>query len=471
MRLWLFLFLLLCGVVARGHEWTQSGESGDFSAFTAYAYDNGGNLRVVTDPRGNTTDARYGKNLRLENRWSDTIYHDAILQAALRSAVAPKLEVQAAFSNTLGGRRYASNANGVSIPALLNLRLADGGLRQWATEHREGGGDVFLSAQVGSTTEWGTREMLEDFADSWGRDRYGNELLSFESLASSGTVIGGIVGGAYDRWASMEAAGITNPLQQWALLSGEYSGLLSPISGAYTLRTGRSFYDGSETSRWSGALELGLSALPIVGKGAQLSWGTTRSLGQWAGRGAGNAVQWSRKATVASRAAMAEVRGLAARVPFGPSSDGRLRLASPRAGALLPEARAASAAESGLARTAVTETQLEFAFARGASVQTPGVTVAGETFVRVGVRPVNLKFGATPGGVQPGTYAFPEATFNAIGENPALLKNLGDLPGAAPQYFRVLRPPAGTPIQRGIVPGGEFGGTGGVGEVIFPSGF
>jgi len=120
-------------------------------------------------------------------------------------------------------------------------------------------------------------------------------------------------------------------------------------------------------------------------------------------------------------------------------------------------------------RTAV---QLEFPFARGASVQTPGLTTAGETFIRVGAGPQNLKFGsASLGGAQPGTYAFPEATFNAIGKNPAALKNLGDLPGAAPQYFRVLQPPAGTAVQRGIVPGGQFGGAGGVPEVIFPNGF
>lgn len=129
-----------------------------------------------------------------------------------------------------------------------------------------------------------------------------------------------------------------------------------------------------------------------------------------------------------------------------------------------------SAAESAGART-LTETQLEFPFARGAAVQTPGVTVEGETFVRVGARPWNLKFGATPGGAQPGTYAFPQATFETIGENPAALKNFGDLPGAAPQYFRTLSPPAGTLIQRGIVPGGEFGGVGGVPEVIFTKGF
>ena len=107
--------------------------------------------------------------------------------------------------------------------------------------------------------------------------------------------------------------------------------------------------------------------------------------------------------------------------------------------------------------------QTEFAFARGASIQTPGVTTAGETFVRAGAAPQNLKFGSTSlSGAQPGTYAFPEATFNLIGQSPTALKNFGDLPGAAPQYFRTLSPPAGTPIQRGIVPGGEFGGVGGV---------
>lgn len=121
---------------------------------------------------------------------------------------------------------------------------------------------------------------------------------------------------------------------------------------------------------------------------------------------------------------------------------------------------------------AKTATQLEFPFARGASIQTPGVTTAGETFVRVGAGPQNLKFGSSSlSGAQPGTYAFPEATFNAIGQNPAALKNFGDLPGAAPQYFRILQPPDGTPIQRGIVPGGQFGGAGGAGEVIFPKGF
>ena len=119
-----------------------------------------------------------------------------------------------------------------------------------------------------------------------------------------------------------------------------------------------------------------------------------------------------------------------------------------------------------------TYTQLEFPFARGASVQTPGVTAAGERFVRVGAGPQNLKFTfETPGGVLPGTYAFPEATFKSIGNNPTALKNLGDLPGTAPQYYRILEPPVGTAIQRGIVPGGQYGGVGGVEEVIFPRGF
>ena len=53
----------------------------------------------------------------------------------------------------------------------------------------------------------------------------------------------------------------------------------------------------------------------------------------------------------------------------------------------------------------------------------------------------------------------------------AALKNFGDLPGEPPTVFRTLEPPPGTPIQQGIVPGGEFGGLGGVPEVFFPAGF
>jgi len=107
--------------------------------------------------------------------------------------------------------------------------------------------------------------------------------------------------------------------------------------------------------------------------------------------------------------------------------------------------------------------------ARDAAVET---TQAGERFVRVGARPQNLNFTFdTPGGVRAGTYAFPEETFNQIGFDPAALKNFGDLPGEPPTVYRTLEPPAGTPIQRGVVPGGEFGGEGGVPEVFFPEGF
>jgi len=105
-----------------------------------------------------------------------------------------------------------------------------------------------------------------------------------------------------------------------------------------------------------------------------------------------------------------------------------------------------------------TATQMEFAFARGAAVQTPGVTTAGEVFVRVG---------ATKASTAAVGYATPLATFKAIGRNSSALKNALDLPGPAPKYFRYIRPRAGTPIQRGIVPGGEYGGQGGVDEVIF----
>ena len=101
-----------------------------------------------------------------------------------------------------------------------------------------------------------------------------------------------------------------------------------------------------------------------------------------------------------------------------------------------------------------------------------GSTQAGETFVRVGAKPENLNFTfETPGGTRPGTYAFPKSTFDAIGPDPTALKNFGDLPGEPPTVYRELEPPEGTPIQRGIVPGGQFGGEGGVPEVYFPEGF
>jgi RHS repeat-associated protein len=139
---------------------------------------------------------------------------------------------------------------------------------------------------------------------------------------------------------------------------------------------------------------------------------------------------------------------------------------------LTTEMRAGEMATVGEVKSASTYVQIEFPFAKGASIQTPVLTKEGETFVRVGAKPQNLKFGLTSlSGVQPGTYAFPQATFDAIGTNPIMLKNVGDLPGAAPQYFRTLSPPPGIPIQRGIVPGGEYGGIGGIEEVIFPKGF
>ena len=118
-----------------------------------------------------------------------------------------------------------------------------------------------------------------------------------------------------------------------------------------------------------------------------------------------------------------------------------------------------------------TATQLEFPFASGASIQTPGVTTAGETFVRVGAGPQNLKF----------------RRHRSVGRNrePMLSRRrrlmLWTRPGSAKEsrrpawcsarYYRILQPPAGTPIQRGIVPGGQFGGVGGAQEVIFPKGF
>jgi hypothetical protein len=114
----------------------------------------------------------------------------------------------------------------------------------------------------------------------------------------------------------------------------------------------------------------------------------------------------------------------------------------------------------------------EVSAGRGAIDAPVEFTTPGERFVRVGKGPENLKFTfETPGGTQPGTFAFPEQTFNQIGRGPQALKNFGDLPGTPPQYFRILEPPPGTPIQRGIVPGGQYGGQGGVPEVFFPKGW
>ena len=118
-----------------------------------------------------------------------------------------------------------------------------------------------------------------------------------------------------------------------------------------------------------------------------------------------------------------------------------------------------------------THTQLEFPLAGGAKFQPRGITAVGERFVRVAATPERLNFTFDKSsGALPGTFAIPEATFKTIGHDPTALKNLLDLPGAAPVYFRVLEPSAGTTIQRGIVPGGEFGGVGRVPEVLFPEG-
>ena len=97
----------------------------------------------------------------------------------------------------------------------------------------------------------------------------------------------------------------------------------------------------------------------------------------------------------------------------------------------------------------------------------------GQRFVRIGAKPQNLKWTFEhPGGTAPGTYAVPEEYFNSISHDPAFLKDIFDLPDSSlPQYFWVLEPPPGTPIQYGTVPGGEFGGSGGAPEVFFPKGY
>ena len=112
------------------------------------------------------------------------------------------------------------------------------------------------------------------------------------------------------------------------------------------------------------------------------------------------------------------------------------------------------------------------AAAKGARFAPIERTVAGDRFVRIGSSPENLRWTFEhPGGTAPGTYAVPESVFNKVGRDPAKLKDLLDLPGSPPKVYRILEPPPGTPIQRGIVPGGEFGGRGGIPEVFFPGGF
>lgn len=96
-------------------------------------------------------------------------------------------------------------------------------------------------------------------------------------------------------------------------------------------------------------------------------------------------------------------------------------------------------------------------------------TGPGETFVRVAPTIPRLNISST-GGFLAGSHAFPAATFWGIGWNPALLKDFGDLKDL-PRFFHQATAPECTPIRRGIVPGGELGGRGGVPEVLFPFGF
>jgi len=107
----------------------------------------------------------------------------------------------------------------------------------------------------------------------------------------------------------------------------------------------------------------------------------------------------------------------------------------------------------------------------GAKYAPTEYTVAGERFVRVGARPKTLnRTFKHPGAIEPDTYAIPESVFNQIGRDPQKLKDLLDLPGDAPTVFTVFEAPVGTPIKRGITPGGEFGGSGGAIEIFFPEG-
>lgn len=108
----------------------------------------------------------------------------------------------------------------------------------------------------------------------------------------------------------------------------------------------------------------------------------------------------------------------------------------------------------------------------GAKFAKTDVVKPGERFVRVAASPEALNFSfKSPGGALARTYAFPEDVFQKIGQDPATLQDFGDIPGPPPVYYRVFSPPPGTPIQRGIVPGLQYGGRGGVPEVYFPNEF
>lgn len=113
-------------------------------------------------------------------------------------------------------------------------------------------------------------------------------------------------------------------------------------------------------------------------------------------------------------------------------------------------------------------TQLEFDF--GAAKSPVTYTRAGEAFIRVATAESKLKV-TSGGGVLPRTYAFPKPQFQRFKGDVGLMKDLGDLPDSAPQFFKELKPPVGTPIQRGLTPPSVYGGRGYAEEVLFPEGF
>ena len=159
---------------------------------------------------------------------------------------------------------------------------------------------------------------------------------------------------------------------------------------------------------------------------------------------------------------------------------------SPRAAVLLVSLAAGTAVFGGLsalagarsagAAAAISEDTIPAGYRlvapRGAINAPVEFTKPGETFIRVSANPRGLNFSfKSPGGVQGGTYAFPEEQFLKFQSNPLTIKYFGDLPGEAPTVYGRITPPAGTPIQRGIVPGGQFGGAGGAQEAYFPNDF